>query len=215
MTTTTKEDENNDEKVLQECRSKSNFYHSKFPDIPSLSSNDLIRQQSQRIDENSKILLVDVRTQAERNISIIPNSISLSEFHNIMKGYNPTTESSSLLPFASVVTYCTVGYRSGIEARRLRDLYSLPRVQNLDGIISYTHACGSKKGMPALGNNLVASLIHPETKEATNQVHIFGSSWNYVHSSYEIKFFNRWYLAWMSLQVGFLVLVRKIQGWKK
>ena len=103
-----------------------------------------------------------------------------------------------------IVTYCTIGYRSGLEARRLKTKYNL-NVMNLDGIVSYTHAAAlhqeSFSHLPAGANtsseegtgagpvaaamgeeNLLHNkyLIDPKTNKATKRVHVFGSSLSHV-----------------------------------
>jgi len=222
MTTAVADD--NNAKLLKECHMKSKFYCAKFPEIPSLTSTDLIRQQeqekqahSQHTVEAPKTLLVDVRTQAERDVSIIPGALSLSEFHNLMKIENPTAQACP--PPITVVTYCTIGYRSGLAARSLQAQYALHCVQNLDGIISYTHACSrsnsdiDKKGTTSSNDlNHAISLVHPRTRKPTNRVHVYGPSWNYIHSNFEAQFFNPWSLLWTTAQVGLVSLFYKIQS---
>ncbi len=44
-------------------------------------------------------------------------------------------------PDVRIITYCTVGYRSGLEARRLKYQCGLEgRIHSLDGIVAYTYA---------------------------------------------------------------------------
>ena len=64
---------------------------------------------------NSKIsgqlLIVDVRDEAETDVSIIPGAIALAEFEKTQQNQLGKT----------VITYCTVGYRSAIYAHKLRE----------------------------------------------------------------------------------------------
>ncbi len=71
-------------------------YHAMFPDIPTMTSEDWISKQNNvqhgkehKVKNNDIIyILVDVRSKEERNVSIIPQSISLKEFENEMQKSN-------------------------------------------------------------------------------------------------------------------------------
>lgn len=148
--------------------------------------------------DRPSMVLIDARSSAERSISIIPGAISLAEFEqNIV---------TTLSPDASVVVYCTIGYRSGIEARRLKEKHDGldGRIQNLDGIVPYTHAIGDMFDQSM-------QLIKPDTGERTNVVHIFGRTWNCVHSRFETVYFNAPELALRSSQAGLVSTLRFIQ----
>lgn len=70
---------------------------STMPSLPSLSSADFV--------------LVDVRSDAETNVSVIPGAITQKSFEE-----NADQHAEKL-----VVAYCTVGVRSGDYAKRLSD----------------------------------------------------------------------------------------------
>jgi len=73
---------------------------------------------------------------------MIPNATTLDQLEANLNANRNDKHASSSSPSEVhvVVTYCTIGYRSGLEAQRLRDQYNL-NVRNLDGIVSYTHTC--------------------------------------------------------------------------
>ena len=157
-------------------------------------------------DDGSPIVVVDVRSEAETLVSIIPGAISLVEFENTV-----TTLPSN----AVVVCYCTIGYRSGLEARRLKEKYSLEgRIRNLDGIVSYTHA-----DPPVLVDNDDSSsnrrekphLVNPTTGEKSDMVHIYGNTWNCVDEAYETTHFSFPVLAVRSVGVCLLSTLRYSQ----
>ena len=52
-----------------------------------------------------------------------------------------------------IIFYCTIGYRSGMEAARICDEYNIDRgrVYSLDGIVPYTHALKSHRPGPPGG----------------------------------------------------------------
>ncbi|GMV90880.1 MAG: hypothetical protein AMXMBFR82_06580 [Candidatus Hydrogenedentota bacterium] len=104
------------------------------------------------------MVLVDVRTEDEREISGIPDAISKAKFEQYEDAYADKT----------IVTYCTIGYRSGIYAETLREKGLDAR--NLRGsILSWVH-----EGRP---------VVDPEGAE-TRRVHIYGPEWNLLPEGY-------------------------------
>ena len=59
---------------------------------------------------SSHLLIVDVRDKAETDVSIIPGAITVAEFEKTQQHHQGKT----------VITYCTVGHRSGKYAQQLR-----------------------------------------------------------------------------------------------
>ena len=127
------------------CREYCKSYQNKFPDITYIASRDLGSYEN--------VTLVDVRTEPERRVSMLPGAVPLEEF-------TPTNQGDNL-----IVTYCTVGYRSGLEARRLglQHPECKDRLRSLDGVVAYTHEA--------------THLIDPSTGEPTQRVHTFGGMW--------------------------------------
>lgn len=137
-------------------------------------------------NEGSPVHLVDVRSDPERDVSVIPGSISLSEFEEMVA---PNISDDAL-----VVCYCTIGFRSGLEARRLNERYKLTgRVRNLDGIIAYTHAQQSDSSL---------HLVNGTTGEFSDRVHIFGSRWDCADKSYTATPFSLSNQAKKGAQIG-------------
>ena len=184
----------------QKCQEMAKGYHSKFSDITTLTSSELLQARSSHENHNgdehssSPMILVDVRTKEEREVSIIPDSMTLEEFHKLDPQLKNGAESI-------VVTYCTIGYRSGLEAQKLRDLYDIPsdKIRNLDGIVPYTHAClHTAKG--------VTPLVDPKTNESTNRVHVFGPTWDLVPNDFRSIYFSKCRTLSKTLFVGLSVL---------
>jgi rhodanese-related sulfurtransferase len=207
--------ESNEEK----CQKVWKSYHSNFPDVASLTSAEYLTniQSSEK-----KYVLVDVRTKAEQNVSMIPNAVSLRAFESTMKSSSSNNATNDDI----VVTYCTVGYRSGLEARRLRDKYNLKKVMNLDGIVSYTHACSAIQNQnraseernidiagskPNISGESV-SLIDPKTKAGTKRVHVFGPTWNVVSKESEAIYFSNFTMALRGFGVVIFAFVQKVKG---
>ena len=91
-----------------------------------------------------------------------------------------------------MIVYCTIGYRSGMEARRLQQRYPHLRIYNLDGIIAYSHVVCAADTNNNISNNSSSSpspsvpwqlppIVHPETGDAATHIHTFGKAWDFVN----------------------------------
>lgn len=78
----------------------------KFPSVPLMAVADAIRGQRE-----GNIVLVDVRSPAEQKVSMAAGAITAEAF-----GRDKDTHAGK-----TVVTYCTVGFRSGHLAQQLRE----------------------------------------------------------------------------------------------
>jgi rhodanese-related sulfurtransferase len=166
--------------LLEECLKTAHLYQSRFKAVESLSSEEFLNSFALRDD----YVLLDARTAAERKISMIQGAIPLSDFQG-----NVTT----------IVCYCTIGYRSGLEATRLKQLWPHATVYNLDGIIAFSHSAT---------NNSCLKLVDPSTGETAQTVHTFASLWNYVDPErFESISFPVISLPFRFLQVGTRVAV--------
>ena len=124
-----------------------------FTGIPELAVDELRALQAQ---EN--VQLVDVRTPAEQAVSMIPGAITAREFEDNRTSFEGAT----------VVAYCTIGYRSGRYADKLRkDGF---KVRNLAGsILLWAHQVG------ALAHN----------GKPTKKIHVGGEKWDLAPSAFE------------------------------
>lgn len=99
-----------------------------FPDVPPITPEDL----KQRLARD-EVVLVDVRTPQEQAVSMIPGAITTEQFEENAAKYDGRT----------VVTYCTIGGRSGMYGRDLKSSGFKGDVFNLQGaILAWTHAGG-------------------------------------------------------------------------
>ena len=124
-----------------------------FPGVPTMSVED-----AQVLQREGNAVFVDVRSPEEQAVSMIDGALTAEDF----------TERMDEFQGKKVVTYCTVGYRSGMLAQRLRrkgvDAY------NLDGaIIGWVH-----------GNGALVNGNGP-----TKQVHVFGRKFDLLPEGYE------------------------------
>ncbi|MBT3584422.1 MAG: rhodanese-like domain-containing protein [Halobacteriovoraceae bacterium] len=131
-----------------------------FADVAVIEAHEAIKLTAQK---DSRTVLVDVREQKERNVSIIPGAISKAEFENRhleFKNYQ-------------VIPYCTIGYRSSEYVRILTQRGF--KAYNLKGsILSWIHAGGT--------------LI--DKSGPTKKVHVFGEAWNFAPNDYQAIYDN-------------------------
>lgn len=129
-------------------------YRTDFPEVKEISPQSLADRQ-----KSDGIVLVDVRTPEEQAVSMIPGAITAEAFAAAEDTYRDK----------SVVTYCTIGARSGIYADALRkkgfDVFNLK-----GSLLAWTHA-----GLP---------LKDSEGNE-TKRVHVYGKKWDLIADGYE------------------------------
>ena len=208
----------------EEAETTSLKYQSLFPEIQPLSSRDLLHDtlshaQSSPTNNNNtpqwtihgkKVILVDVRSRPEREVSMISGAISIDEFRNevlpsLLRSLDDGLQLDDEQPHHHsrqngivVATYCTIGYRSGVEARKLVSDYPSVfsnhdddsddsntsddeevdrpiKIYNMDGIIPFANSTLDEE----IQNNttLPPLLIEPISKQSTNRVHVYGSAW--------------------------------------
>jgi rhodanese-related sulfurtransferase len=226
------------------------YYQSLFSDVAGVSSRELIKESLQTSSTQSslvpinwslrrrRVILVDVRSKSERDVSIISGAVSLDYFKaKILPSLEAKCEDNvdvdhvdnSPLP-DMVVTYCTIGFRSGLEARKL--LHDYPKmfeswmagnenscenkktlIGNLDGILAFANAsrsleleCQNEASTDVNLSPLKPLIVDCQTNTATNRVHVYGKAWKVYLSDeyYEAITFSRIEFAWR----GVMVLVR-------
>ena len=142
-----------DEQKRARIEQLSEGYSSGFPQVAQITTEQLLAEQMK-----GNLLIVDVRESAEQEVSMIPEAITSSQFEQEAQRHKSTT----------IVTYCTVGYRSGIYAKDLQakgySVYSLK-----GGILSWVHA-----------GQVVVDSAGP-----TRRVHVCGPKWNLLPRGYE------------------------------
>ncbi len=120
----------------------------RFPDVPQLSTADL--QKWLRDPKRQKPLLLDVRTEAEFDVSHLPDASRV----------DPSSKASDVLPFLPpgrpIVTYCSVGYRSSAMAEKLKKA-GVPNVANLEGSIFQW----ANENRPVVAHGKPAEKVHP------------------------------------------------------
>lgn len=129
-------------------------YQRRFKDVPSVSAAELTSLQ-----KDATVLTLDVRTAKERRVSMIPHAISQDEFERDENRYKGR----------KLVVYCTIGYRSGLYAEKLRK--------------KGWNAFNLKGGVLAWAD--AHQLFVDPTGKQTKAVHTYGQKWNLLPEEYE------------------------------
>jgi rhodanese-related sulfurtransferase len=107
-------------------------YTGEFPDLTTISAHEVLRLRS----AGTPVLLVDVRLPEEQEVSIIEGAVAVDAFESA--GAAGQQYSPAALLNTIVVPYCTIGYRSGLYARKLRAA-GYAQVRNGEGVVMWTH----------------------------------------------------------------------------
>lgn len=169
--------------LLEKCLKEANMYQRKFRAVEMLSSKELLTAEEWR---NKDFILLDARTAKERNVSMIRGAI-------------PVAQCDDPSPNTNLVVYCTIGYRSGLEATRLMQRYPQCKVYNLDGLVAYS--------LQADADDIVNG-----NQEPAKVIHTFASPWNFVDPArFESTAFSLVALPLRFLQVGLKLVIRTSQ----
>lgn len=222
-------------------------YQSHFPEIPTMTSKELIERWKQQDREDNErdnsiiasnnsndsdgssssssyyscesftktsskfgpLLLLDVRSKAERDVSIIPGAISMDDLErtkwmnkHVHNSSPEKTSASAAAPTTTVVPtivlYCTIGYRSGREAQRLVDdltsndvgggieIGKSVDIKNLDGILAYSFVDDAPPLMSRLSQQDGGSDY-----VMTRHIHSYGKEWSSaMNPEYDVIYFN-------------------------
>ena len=129
-------------------------YREDFPGIRELS----VEEYGEFVRDR-KFVLVDVRETKEREVSVIPGSISAEEFERRREEFADST----------VIAHCTIGYRSGKFVKDLQE-EGIEAYNLIGSILSWVHA----------GRPVVDSQGAPTTR-----VHVYGEKWDLLPEGYE------------------------------
>ncbi len=124
-----------------------------FPEVPEITVEEL-----ERLREEREVVLVDVRKPQEQAVSMIPGAIPAERFEQEVERHRDAT----------VVAYCTIGHRSGLFARALRQR-GLEALNLKGAILSWTHSGGELR----------------DGDGPTRRVHVGGPRWALQAEGYE------------------------------
>eukprot|EP00580_Thalassiosira_gravida_P003447 CAMPEP_0201621962 /NCGR_PEP_ID=MMETSP0492-20130828/47159_1 /ASSEMBLY_ACC=CAM_ASM_000837 /TAXON_ID=420259 /ORGANISM="Thalassiosira gravida, Strain GMp14c1" /LENGTH=345 /DNA_ID=CAMNT_0048091533 /DNA_START=1 /DNA_END=1039 /DNA_ORIENTATION=- len=304
------------ERCLATNRRMVRKYHSMFPDIPTMTSNELVTTRwnwnaaaiddfdvEDDADDKGPLLLIDCRSKSERNVSMIPGAYAMdddgdaitewidkyvrriidtdnnnnnknnnnsndnvdsewidkyvrriidTDNNNNNKNNNNSNDnvdsdehegksgSSGMQMQPTIVTYCTIGYRSGRDAQYLVDTLTDDRrgidigksvdIKNLDGILSYSFVenappliAHSRPGMRyhrrhhrnvgTTGGGGSTGGSDDESFATTRRVHSYGREWSAAaNPDYEVVYFDTALRrARHSVQTGLTCAFRMVQ----
>ena len=124
-----------------------------FSEVPEITAEQLLRRC-----EEEDLVIVDARSPQEQAVSMLPGAITAQQFEVNRSEYEGR----------SVVTYCTIGHRSGLFAQQLHAQGC--DVSNLMGaILSWTH----------VGGELV------DANGPTKRVHVYSPKMDLIAAGYE------------------------------
>jgi len=135
------------EEISNECLHR-------FPKVPWLSADEFLRRS-----EQEDWSIVDVRSQREQAVSIIPGSLSGEEFEARIEEHKNK----------HILVYCTAGCRSGAYARTLRDR-GLDAFNLRGGVLAWAH---DDRPFVTLDG------------QPTRHVHVHGVGWDSLPPGYE------------------------------
>jgi sodium/bile acid cotransporter 7 len=128
-------------------------YQKAFPEIP-----DMDPRQAMRLVKERKIVFIDVRESKEQLVSMLPEAVTAEAYLE-----NPDKYKAHLK-----IAYCTIAYRSGKFAQKLKDR-GITILNLRGGILAWVHDGGKVYGK------------HGQT----NRIHVYGRKWDLVPNDYE------------------------------
>lgn len=140
------------------CQMYADYKSKDFPKVI-----DILPQRAMELMQTGRVVFVDTRKAAEMNVSMLPNALSKTEFLQDPLKYKNLT----------VIAYCTIGYRSGLFARKMET--KKITVYNLaGGIVAWV---------------LEGGRVFDASGE-TKRVHVYGKKWNYLPDDYKPVMFS-------------------------
>ena len=124
-----------------------------FPGIEAITADKL-----QELLREGSVVLVDVREPAEQQVSMIPGAITVEQFEQQCDRHKDAT----------VVSYCTIGGRSGHYTRMLADR-GFKAVNFKGAILAWTHIGGPLQN----------------AEGPTRNVHVHSRKFNFIADGYE------------------------------
>lgn len=138
----------------------------------------LLQAQKAHLDADgpvakSKLLIVDCRSKEEIEVSRIKPSMRKEEFHSLLD------TDASFEDVSHIVFYCTIGYRSGLEAKKVAEKFKgkgiADKIYNLTGsLLNWVHCEGE---------------VVDKCDAAVQKVHVYGKAWDLAPTTYETEVF--------------------------
>ena len=147
------DDDMNDDAKRAKIEAMYRGYKKDFAD-----TTDIAPSEAMELFKAGRVVFVDVREEKEQEVSMLPGAVTEKEFLE-----NPDRYRDKVL-----IGYCTISYRSGKLAQKLR-------VRNIDmqnlegGLLAWVHAGGK---------------VYDRNGE-TRRIHVYGRKWNLGPKDYE------------------------------
>jgi len=135
-----------------------NIYREDLPQVKDIQPAEVIHLTNQHT-----VVLIDVRTSAEMEISMLPGAVTMDDYLKELDAYRGLI----------AVAYCTIGYRSGKFAEKMG--VKGVEVKNLaGGMLAWVFDGGR---------------VYKENNEV-KRIHVYGPKWDYPPSGYDTVMFN-------------------------
>jgi rhodanese-related sulfurtransferase len=128
-------------------------YKKEFPAVEDISP-----KEAMALMESTKVVFVDTRGSKEQKVSMLPGAVTEKAFKKNLVQYKNHV----------VIGYCTISYRSGKLARKLKKKGT--KILNLKGgMLAWVHEGGKVY----------------DAKGETKRIHVYSKKWNYLPKGYE------------------------------
>jgi sodium/bile acid cotransporter 7 len=128
-------------------------YKESFPDV-----QDITPKEAMELMQSEEVIFVDTRRSKEQKVSMLQNAVTEKDFKKNLDKYKDKT----------TIGYCTISYRSGKLAKKLRKKGI--NMRNLKGgMLAWVHEGGK---------------VYDADGE-TKRIHVYKKKWNYVPEGYE------------------------------
>ena len=122
---------------IHDCPSKGmqftmNFVSSQYPDVCQASTTEVF-EKMQANEDDSNLIILDIREEEEFNVSHIPTAKWISPKASAQEIIDELKIDANDADIG-IYCYCSVGYRSSITARKLQN-YGIKNVYNIQGSI--------------------------------------------------------------------------------
>ncbi len=129
-------------------------YKKDFPEVTDITPMEARRLLAQK----ERVVLVDVRTPEEQQVSMLPGAISREEFLRNLGAYRDYV----------IIGYCTISYRSGKLAQELLQ-QGITMLNMQGGLLAWLHEGGK---------------VYSQGLE-TLRVHVYGKKWDLAPARYD------------------------------
>jgi rhodanese-related sulfurtransferase len=129
-------------------------YKQDFPEVSDITPREAMRLLAQK----EKVVLVDVRSPEEQQVSMLPGAVTREDFLRNLDHYRDHV----------IIGYCTISYRSGKLAQDLRQ-QGITMLNLQGGLLAWLHEGGG---------------VYSQGVE-TRKVHVYGKKWDLAPARFQ------------------------------